>query len=180
MYGFSPNVWRGICLRGQEERLASNAGGASRQGQGRGRGGGAQESCVFAGEGPQCVGWRNGVAGADRTVQGRQTQLRFSGRGPQEAQLGCRALAIKTSELRKMVLSTLLTNFEGMQDQKRGHEEEEEELEKTHCGVESFKSPTTAKSVMTGTQLRTMGAQRGHRRVRRRDDQQRWRRGGRQ
>eukprot|EP00961_Rhodomonas_salina_P112113 1509067-Rhodomonas_salina.2 len=42
-----------------------------------------------------------------------------------------------------MVLLALLTNFEGMQDQKRGLEEEEEELEKTHCGIKSFKSPKT-------------------------------------
>eukprot|EP00961_Rhodomonas_salina_P280528 3789346-Rhodomonas_salina.1 len=36
---------------------------------------------------------------------------------------------------------------------------------------------TTAKSVMTGTQLMAMGAQRVSPTVQRRDDQQRWRRG---
>eukprot|EP00961_Rhodomonas_salina_P071891 965533-Rhodomonas_salina.1 len=40
--------------------------------------------------------------------------------------------AIETSESRKMVLSALLTNFEGMQGRKRGREEEDDELEKTH------------------------------------------------
>eukprot|EP00961_Rhodomonas_salina_P190715 2573336-Rhodomonas_salina.1 len=48
--------------------------------------------------------------------------------------------AIETSESRKMVLSALLTNFEGMQGRKRGREEEDDEREKTRSGPESFKS----------------------------------------
>eukprot|EP00961_Rhodomonas_salina_P081674 1098041-Rhodomonas_salina.1 len=44
-----------------------------------------------------------------------------------------------------MVLSALLTNFEGMHDRTRGREEEEEELEKTHRSIESFKSPKTVR-----------------------------------
>eukprot|EP00961_Rhodomonas_salina_P283615 3833319-Rhodomonas_salina.1 len=58
--------------------------------------------------------------------------------------------AIETSESRKMVLSALLTNFEGMQGRKRGREEEDDELEKTRSGPESFKSPRTVRKTGTG------------------------------